>query len=166
VNPPVAIRPAIADDARHILEAHSAAVHRTAAREYASDILSAWAAPLDDDNVQRMAAIIVSQSELLIVAEIDGRVVGFGSIVPKNSELRAVYVHPDFGREGVGSRILSALEELARQYALAGLTMDASLNAEEFYRAHGYVVVDRGEHSLRTGARMRCVRMQKTLTPA
>jgi putative acetyltransferase len=162
VTPPLAIRPAIVDDARRILEAHNAAVHRTAAREYASDILAAWAAPLDAGNVQRMAGIIASQSELLLVAEIDG----FGSIIPKNSELRAVYVHPDFGRKGIGNRILSALEDLARQYALAELTMDASLNAEEFYLAHGYVVVDRGDHPLRTGARMRCVKMRKALTPA
>jgi putative acetyltransferase len=159
VKPPLAIRPAIVDDAQRILEAHNAAVHRTAAGEYASDILAAWAAP-------RMARIIASQSELLLVAEIDERVVGFGSIIPKNSELRAVYVHPDFGRKGIGNRILSALEDLARQYALAELTMDASLNAEEFYRAHGYVVVDRGDHPLRTGARMRCVKMRKALTPA
>lgn len=166
MKPPLAIRPAIVDDAQRILEAHNAAVHRTAAGEYASDILAAWAAPLDAGNVQRMARIIASQSELLLVAEIDERVVGFGSIIPKNSELRAVYVHPDFGRKGIGNRILSALEDLARQYALAELTMDASLNAEEFYRAHGYVVVDRGDHPLRTGARMRCVKMRKALTPA
>jgi putative acetyltransferase len=165
VNPPVTIRPAIVDDARRILEAHSAAVHRTAAREYASDILVAWAAPLDVDNVQRMAGIIASQSELLLVAEIDGRVVGFGSIVPKNSELRAVYVHPDFGREGVGSRILSALEDLARQHGLTELAMDASLNAEDFYLNHGFAVVERGEHTLRTGARMCCVKMRKALIP-
>jgi len=151
------------DDAQGILKAHSAAVLRTASRQYASDILTAWAAPLDADNVRRMAGIIASQSELVLVAEIEAKIVGFGSIVPKNSELRAVYVHPDFGREGVGSQILSALEDLARQHRLAELTMDASLNAEDFYLHHGFAVVECGEHTLRTGARMRCVKMRKAL---
>ena len=82
---PVAIRPAIEDDAQGILKAHSAAVHRTASRQYASDILTAWAAPLDADNVRRIAGIIVSQSELVLVAEIGAKIAGFGSIVPKNS---------------------------------------------------------------------------------
>jgi hypothetical protein len=44
---PVIIRPAIVDDAQGVLKTHSAAVHRTAARQYASDILTAWAASLD-----------------------------------------------------------------------------------------------------------------------
>ncbi len=163
---PVVIRPAIVDDAQGILKTHSAAVHRTASRLYASDILTAWAAPLDADNVRRMAGIIASQSELVLVAEVDANIVGFGSIVPKNSELRAIYVHPDFGREGVGSRSLSALEDLARQHGLGELAMDASLNAEDFYLNHGFAVVERGEHTLRTGARMRCIKMRKSLNPA
>ena len=105
---PVVIRRAIVDDAQGILKTHSAAVHRTAALQYASDILTAWAAPLDADNVRRMAGIIASQSELVLVAEIGAKIAGFGSIVPKNSELRAIYVQPDFGREGVGSQIFGA----------------------------------------------------------
>ena len=161
----IVIRPAIVDDAQGILKTHSAAVHRTASRQYASDILTAWAALLDADNVRRMAGIIASQSELVLVAEVDANIVGFGSIAPKNSELRAIYVHPDFGREGVGSQILSALEELARQHGLDELAMDASLNAEEFYLIHGFAVVERGEHTLTTGTRMRCVKMRKALLP-
>ena len=97
------IRPAIVDDAQGILKTHSAAVHRTASRQYASDILTVWAAPFGADNVRRMAGIIASQSELVLVAEIGANIVGFGSIVAKNIELRAIYVHPDFGREGVGT---------------------------------------------------------------
>lgn len=156
-------RAATVEDAHSILEAHRMAVLRTAATDYANDILTAWAAPLDPDNVRRMAGIIASRSELVLVAEIDGKVAGFGSIVPKKGELRAVYVHPDYGREGIGSRILAALEDLARQHALIDLRTDASLNAENFYLRHGYAVVERGEHALRSGARMRCVKMRKAL---
>ena len=43
--------------------------------------------------------------------------------------------------------------------------MDASLNAEAFYLRHGFAVVERGEHTLTTGARMRCVKMQKAVLP-
>jgi len=161
----LSVRPAIVDDAQGILEAHSAAVHRTASRHYASDILTAWAAALDVDNVRRMAGIIASRSELIVVAEVDAKIVGFGSIVPKNNELRAIYVHSDFGREGVGGRILSALEDLARRHGLTELAMDASLNAEDFYLNHGFAVIERGEHTLSAGARMRCVRMRKALMP-
>jgi putative acetyltransferase len=160
---PTSIRPATLDDARSILEVHRSAVLRTAARQYAPDVLSAWAAPLDPGNVERMAGIITSNSELILVAEIHEQIVGFGSIVPKNSELRAVYVHPDYGRGGIGGRLLAALEALARQRRLSELTMDASLNAEDFYANRGFVALERGEHALRTGVRMPCVKMRKAL---
>ena len=52
--------------------------------KYASDILTVWAAPFGADNVRRMAGIIASQSELVLVAEIGANIVGFGSIVAKN----------------------------------------------------------------------------------
>jgi ribosomal protein S18 acetylase RimI-like enzyme len=50
-----------------------------------------------------MAGIIASQPELVLVAKIGAKIAGFGSIVPKNSELLAIYVHPDFGRKGVAA---------------------------------------------------------------
>jgi len=93
----VLIRSAIVDDAQGILKTHSAAVHRTASRQYASDILTAWAAPFGADNVRRMAGIVASQSELVLIAEIGANIVGFGSIVAKNIELRAIYVTRTLG---------------------------------------------------------------------
>lgn len=104
----IVIRPAIVDDAQGILKTHSAAVHRTASRQYASDILTAWAALLDADNVRRMAGIIASQSELVLVAEVDANIVGFGSIVPKNSELRAIYVHQTLDAKALAAEFVGA----------------------------------------------------------
>ena len=69
------------------------------------------------------------------------------------------------GAKALAAEILAALEDLARQHRLAELTTDASLNAEDFYLNHGFAVVERGEHTLTTGARMRCVKMRKALLP-
>jgi hypothetical protein len=79
----VVIRPAIVYDAQGILKTHSAAVHRTASRQYASDILTAWAAPFDADNVRRMAGIIASQSEWLCHS--NGRSSAYGVARPDPS---------------------------------------------------------------------------------
>jgi hypothetical protein len=62
--------------------------------QYAPDILAAWAASLDPDNVRRMTKIVASRSELILVADAGRALAGFGSIVPKNAELRAVYISP------------------------------------------------------------------------
>ncbi len=157
------IRPADIADARSILDVHRSAVLITAAFCYDSDILEAWALSLDAAAVERMAAIIAGGAELILVVVSGSRVVGFGSIVPQQNELRALYVHPNFGRAGIGGRLLSALQDLARQRQMSELTMDASLNADAFYARHGFVAVGRGEHVLRGGERMRCVRMRKAL---
>jgi Acetyltransferase (GNAT) family. len=71
------------------------------------------------------------------VARQGDKVVGFGSIVPKHSELQAVYVHPRVGRTGVGTRILGILEDLALSLGVERLQIDASLNAETFYVKQG-----------------------------
>jgi putative acetyltransferase len=42
----------------------------------------------------------------LIVAKQNNLIVGFGSIASKDNQLRALYVHPSFGRRGIGARIL------------------------------------------------------------
>ncbi len=41
--------------------------------------------------------------------------------------------------------------------------MDASLNAEAFYRRHGYETLGPAEHVLDSGVRMACIRMCKAL---
>ena len=51
-----------------------------------------------------MAGIIVSQSVLVLVAEIGAKIAGFGSIVPKNSELRAIYTFTQI----LGAKALAA----------------------------------------------------------
>jgi ribosomal protein S18 acetylase RimI-like enzyme len=42
--------------------------------------------------------------------------------------------------------------------------MDASINAEAFYRRAGYEILERGVHRLRSGREMACLKMKKTLT--
>ena len=159
------IRPAAEGDAQTILAVHRAAVLQTAASAYGPDILDAWAAGSDPDSVRKMGRIIASQAELALVVEEAEVVVGFGSIVPALEELRAIYVHPHHGRRGIGARILEALQQLARGHQMQVLRMDASLNAEGFYRRHGFVAIGHGEHALRNNARMACIKMEKTLLP-
>jgi putative acetyltransferase len=161
----MSIRPATADDARGILEAHRAAVLGSGRIAYPADILEAWAAVIDPVSVQQLADRIATRAELVVVADAGGAIAGFGSIDPQTSELLAVYVIPHFGRRGIGAQIVASLEELAQRSQLGHLSLDASLNSETFYIKHGYTSLERGGHRLRSGARMACVRMRKVLNP-
>jgi len=160
----VEIRPATAADAIGIIDLHFAAVHQTAAAFYPTEILDVWSRLPDEARYQRIRDAVAKGEELFLVAQDASGVVGFGSIVPSLQELRAVYVHPKVGRAGIGSRILRSLERLAIDRGVSHLQMDASVNAEAFYRRAGYESVERGVHRLGSGHEMACVKMKKCLT--
>jgi putative acetyltransferase len=158
----ITIRIARIDDARGILEAHYSAVHETAGRDYSVEIRLAWATPVTSARVDDYLRNALP-NETTVVADVDGRIAGFGAIVEAQNELRAVYVSAEFGRQGVGSALLRELERLAKDRGCSELRLDSSLTAAPFYTDHGYEETGRGEHTLSSGAKMACVRMRKAL---
>jgi putative acetyltransferase len=153
------------EDALAIIDAHRDAVRGTAVGYYSREIIEEWAPIVaSQERVNGFAQMIRSGEEVVVVAVgPSGNIVGFGSIVPKNDELRAVYVRLEYGRKGIGRAILQRLEELARKAGLKELSMDASINAESFYNANGFTSEGYGDHTMSSGGRMACVRMRKTL---
>lgn len=101
--------------------------------------------------------------EIRFLAEQDGQCVGLACLVIANNELRACYIVPQAARSGIGSALLEKIEETARKAGLAYLQADPSLTAEAFYRRHGYEVVEHGQHMLRGGLLLACIKMRKTL---
>jgi GNAT superfamily N-acetyltransferase len=156
------VRIATIADARGILEAHYSAVHSTAAGDYPLEVRTAWAMPVTPERIDQYSKHALS-NETTVVADVDGRIAGFGAIVGANNELRAMYVAAAFGRRGVGSELLRELETIAKEQGCSELHMDSSLTAAPFYLRHGYEETGRAEHSLSGGAQMTCVKMRKVL---
>jgi putative acetyltransferase len=152
------------EDAAAIAEVHYAAVHQIARSFYPEEVINDWSRSVNPDRIERIKGAIENPDEWMIVARQDNLIVGFGSIVSKGNELRSLYVHPSFGRRGIGARILIALEQEARSLELPYLQMDASINAESFYHKHGFEIVEQATHKLSSGREMACVQMQKVLS--
>jgi putative acetyltransferase len=159
----ISIRPAHIEDARNTVQAHFNSVHGTGAQFYPKAICEEWSPPLTDKRVKEFEDAIVSTTEVVFVAEVDGQIAGFASIVPKNGELRAVYVDPRYGRQGIGKQLLDKVEAEARARGIRKLVMDASLSAEAFYKSQGYVEISCIEHTLSSGGKTRAVKMAKVL---
>lgn len=161
------VRQARPGDAQGILQAHRSAVRGTAANAYSQDVVDGWApATFSLERIEAFTRSIERGDAVVIVAEDGtGEIIGFGSIVPANSELRALYVRAEHGRQGVGRAILLELEALARRAGVIELRMDSSVNAASFYEANGYIAIEHGEHTLQSGVSMQCVRMRKTIHP-
>jgi putative acetyltransferase len=77
--------------------------------------------------------------------------------------LRACYVSPNAIRKGVGSAIIREIKHIALENGVTFLQMDSSVTAEPFYKALGYEVLEYGQHILRSGHPMACVKMRKVL---
>jgi GNAT superfamily N-acetyltransferase len=159
------IRTANPVDAEAIIKVHYAAVHQTAVGFYPSGILEAWSAKPGETRYQWMRILIANGDEIVMVAEVDSCILGFGIIFPKVEELRALYVHPGEGRRGIGRKILQALEARMTGHGVSRIWLNASLNAEPFYRSNGYTTVSPGKFRLSAGLEMDCMNMEKHFGP-
>ena len=72
----------------------------------------------------------------ILVAEINGQVVGWGAI--RGDRLEGLYTDPDFAGRGIGTELLNKLEVLMRTYGIRTIRAEASSNAEGFYLRRGY----------------------------
>ncbi len=163
MNPPrLTLRAARESDAQALWSVHARAVRISAATHYGQDELDAWA---ERSRPESYAGAMRTKS--MIVAEIrtpEGpRIAGFAQLQPDEGIVEAIYVDPDFARQGVGRALFAELERIARARGLPGLTVEASLNSAPFYAALGCVrrAIDR--HELAPGVHIACVVMDKRL---
>jgi putative acetyltransferase len=163
MNDQIRIELAQIQDAAAIAKIHYAAVHQTARSFYPEEVINGWSSPVNDERIEEIKRTIENSDEWMLVARQNDLIVGFGSIVPLHNELRGLYVHPSFGRRRIGARILIVLEHEARSLGLLYLQVDASINAEAFYRRYGFEIIEYASHQLFSGHEMACVKMQKML---
>ena len=79
-----------------------------------------------------------------------------------SARIRAFFIHPDWVRRGLGSKILEACESAARAAGFSRFEMGATLTGVPLYLARGYHIVERIEVPLRNGAALPIVRMAKS----
>jgi len=61
------------------------------------------------------------------------------------ARIRAMYTHPDYTRQGIGSLILKTAEQAAASAGFKSYEMAATLAGEPLYTRHGYKVEARWE---------------------
>ncbi len=118
-----------------------------------------------------------------LVAKIDGIVAGCGgwsrratlfgadAWTSRNDELlnpafdrakiRALFVHPDYARRGVGSALLRACEDAARAADFSRFELGATLTGVRLFAAHGYTPREREDVALPNGGVLAIVVMTK-----
>ena len=155
-------------DARKVIHIHRRAVHEIASDDYSQEILNCWGRFLSEEELNKRQknfnVRIEKDDNIIVVAEVDKQLAGFGEILIPESELVAMYVNPDFKRQGVEAAILKDLEFRAEAKGLKYLHLHSSITAVPFYRKNGFEEMKKGTHTLDTGLQMKCVMMKKNLS--
>src|SRR6202453_4235297 len=81
------------------------------------------------------------------------------------AKVRAIFVHPEFARRGLGSLILAHVETAARAAGFKRYEMGSTLTGVPLYRLKGYVEVERIDVPLANGEALEVVKMVKDAGP-
>lgn len=133
---PVRVRQATATDNLDVVSVKRAAIRAEAGDAYSAEQIAAWtpgAAEFED-----YEAALGSDQYLVLVAENDEQVVGFGVLDVESGSLLALYIEPDERGTGIGSTLLGHIETSARMNGADTLDLLASRNAVGFYEDNGY----------------------------
>ena len=119
---------------------------------YASELVGRMR-PLDDSVAGSVIEGLQSQPTCrLFFAEVDRRIVGMalcflGYSTFKGAPLINIHdlaVHPEYQRRGIGSQLLCAVGDFARQHRHCAVTLEVQANnpARMLYARHGFQVLD------------------------
>jgi putative acetyltransferase len=137
-RPNYPLRPFLPPDTMALRELFAQSIDVLTEEDYDEEQRVAWASEAEDAEAfaKRLSGMVT------LVVEVDGELVGFGSL-KDNMVVDMLFVHPYAAGEGVGSTILDALERLAKARGSETLTVQAGDTATLFFEARGYKGTER-----------------------
>jgi putative acetyltransferase len=124
------------DDLEAIARLFHETVRAINCRDYTPAQVAAWAAPeVDADSFRRRLA-----GTRTVVADDAGQVIGFANLTT-DGLIDFLFVHAERQGEGIASRLLGTLEEVATTTSIGELWTNASITARPFFLARGFIEV-------------------------
>ncbi|WP_258131454.1 MULTISPECIES: GNAT family N-acetyltransferase [unclassified Microbacterium] len=157
-NPDVEIRPYRSEDARATLAVFIDAVTVTAAADYSTEQIAAWARPAQRNESDWDRAMKGRNSYVCVV---DDAIAGFSDVSP-TGYIDMMFVSPRHARRGLASALLALLEAEARATGAIALSADVSLTARPFFERHGFIV-EAEQHPMTAGVPMTNFQMTRPL---
>lgn len=79
------------------------------------------------------------------------------------ARIRAMYCHPDWARQGIGSYIMEICQQAARDAGFSKMTLGSTLAGLGLYKKHGFIEVDRRMDAADNGVEVPVIEMNKDL---
>lgn len=134
----IKLRPYQSSDCKELSELFYNTVHTINRKDYTPEQLDAWA----NGHVDLATWDASFLAHHTVVAEEDGRLIGFGDM-DQNGYLDRLYVHKDYQGRGIAKALCDCLENRGREVQKAGgcFTTHASITARPFFERRGYQTV-------------------------
>ena len=152
------IRRATQQDCDALCEIQVSAIRELGGTHYSEAELAAWSRGRTPDRYERPIA-----EQYVIVAAQSCQIVGYGVLDTPNGKVGAIYVRPDFARQGVGTAILRELLREAKRNGLCQVCCESSLCAERFHAKAGFEAGRKCGRRFRSGEEIDCIPMTKSL---
>lgn len=140
VDGDVVLRPARAGDGTAVFEVTRQSVRALAKGHYSEAQLAGW---MGDRTPAYYEALIAPGR--MVVAERDGGILGF--VDAEAGEVTRLFLLAEAAGAGLGRRLLEIGIAAARAGHAGPIRLEATINAEGFYRRHGFRTTGRGVFS-------------------
>jgi len=102
-----------------------------------------------------------AQDGYIVVAEVQGEIVGTGSLI--GGAILRVFVDPAYQKQGIGKMIMNELEMRATMNGVETVQLRALANAKKFYESLGYLTVANSLVEVDNGRNFEYYQMEKRL---
>ena len=131
------VRQATSKDANAAVEVLRESIIQLCVTDHQNDpeTLKHW---LRNKNTKQFNRWCSNPDTYVVVAERDESIVGVG-LLRRSGDFDLCYLKPGWQRKGIGSAIVSAIEDQARQWTIREVHLLAAFDAQTFWKHHGYV---------------------------
>lgn len=123
-------------DTEEIMKLFYDTVHEINIQDYTQQQVNAWAPENMDYEVWHKRL----QTKLPYIAEDNGEIVGFGEL-ETDGHIDCFYCHSKYQKMGIGSKLLSHIENTAKSQGIKRLYTEASITAKLFFQSKGFSIV-------------------------
>jgi len=138
------IRQATIDDIPEITSLFRNTIININSRDYTDKQIKVWASGADD--IEKWEKRI--NNDYFIVAEANNQIIGF-SYLTKGNYLDGLFVHKDYQRKTIASKLLRIMESRASINGFDVLKSDVSITALPFFDSHYYEVEKKQKKSFK-----------------
>jgi len=124
------------EDTQQIAQLFHNTVRLVNIQDYSEKQVNAWS----PDELNFRNWLNICSSRFTYVAVKQDKIIGFGEL-EADGHIDCFYVHHQYQRQGVGSKIYQAIEIKARELKLTRLFTEASMTAKPFFINQGFIVI-------------------------